>query len=313
MSVPSPSDQLHLDREGYEPRIYVVVPVYNRRNLVNRFLIRLGEQTFRNFTTIVIDDGSTDGSTALIREKFPEVQVLRGDGNLWWTGAINVGIRRAMLLGNASDAILVINDDLEFEPNYLESLYRVWQSTPNTLVGSVLVDVNDPERIFRGGELVNRWTAKSRHLNTGRKLGEFGKGYQVEVSSLTGQGALVPIHVFRSIGLYDDKHFQQCGDTELPVRAKNRGYRLIVSYGAVVKARSDEIGINHASFYSLRDAKEYFFGVKSNCRLKYRFFFAYDTATSVAAFFSFLLFDIARLTIHFLRRLKFSGSTSFPG
>ena len=305
MLVPPPEPARRRNPQGFQPKIYIILPVYNRKALVECFLDCLNEQTFRNFTVIVVDDGSTDSTAEMIGKKFPNVHVLRGDGNLWWTGAINVGIRFAMLNAAADDAILIINDDLEIGSDYLESLYRTWQSTPNTLIGSVIVDVNDPDRIFRGGERVNRWTAKGQHLNTGKRLSQFSDDYHVDVSLLTGQGILIPVRVFRDIGLYDEKHFQQCGDTELPARAKNRGYRLIVSYRAVVKANTEEIGINHKPYYNIRDMKEYFFGVKSNSRLKYRFFFAFNTATNPFAFISFFLFDLLRITYHFFIRLRF--------
>jgi N-acetylglucosaminyl-diphospho-decaprenol L-rhamnosyltransferase len=306
MPVRSPRAQPRWNARGIGSRIYIVLPVYNRRLLVERFLNRLNEQTFRNFTVIVVDDGSTDGTATLIEKRFSNVHLLRGDGSLWWTGATNVGIRHAMKHSTKDDAILIINDDLEISPDYLESLYRVWNSMPNTLIGSVVVDINDPERIIDGGRLVNWWTAKFRHLNIGKKLNEFNKNYHVDVSLLTGWGTLVPVQVFYDVGLYDDTHFQQCGDTELTARAKNRGYRLIMSYAAIVKCAPEQTAsINVARFYSLRDLKTYFFDVKSNYRLKYRYFFAKNAARNPAAFVSFLICDLARVTVHFLRRLRF--------
>src|SRR5918997_5629533 len=96
-----------------EPKIYVIVPVFNRRSYTERFLYCMREQTFTNFEVIVVDDGSTDGTSEIITEHFKEVSLLRGDGTLWWTGAINVGIRHALTRASDSDAVLVINDDLE--------------------------------------------------------------------------------------------------------------------------------------------------------------------------------------------------------
>ncbi len=206
-------DATHIETGPRYGKIHIIVPVFNR----------IRNQTFRHFETVVVDDGSTDGTAATISERFGEVHLLRGDGNLWWTGGINLGIRYAMTRASETDAILVINDDLQLSPDYLENLHTAWQSMPETLIGSVVVDINDPDVIYDGGRTVNWWTAKFRMLNSKRKLSEFPKRHCVEVSLLTGWGTLVPIRVFREIGLYDDEHFQQCGDTELPVRAKNAG------------------------------------------------------------------------------------------
>ena len=187
--------------------IYIVVPVFNRKALTERFLDCLREQRFRNFHTIVVDDGSTDGTAELITDRFKEVQLLRGDGSLWWTGATNVGIRHALQSALADDAVLVINDDVEVDADYLQTLHRSWSTTPKALIGSLVVDITAPEVIVDGGRLMNRWTAKFDILNVRRRRSEFPSGHCVDVSLLTGWGTLIPVQVFREIGLFDDKHF----------------------------------------------------------------------------------------------------------
>jgi len=291
--------------EAIPGRIYVVVPVFNRKSLTERFLCCMRSQSFRNFETIVVDDGSTDSTAELVSERFPEVHLLRGDGSLWWTGAINLGIRYAMARAAAEDSILVINDDVEVNQTYLATLHRLWTSMPRTLIGSVAVDVEKSATIVDGGGLVNWWTAKVTKLNVGRRISDFGSDYSVDVSFLTGRGVLIPTEVFRKIGLYNDKHYQQSGDDELPVRAAAAGYRLIVSYASIVKTYTKtSYNLNVCDTFSLRDIWKYFFDIKANARLKGRFFFAYDTAATPFSFISFLLFDIARITAHFVLRLR---------
>ena len=286
-------------------KIYIVIPVHNRKALTERFLDCLAKQTFRNWTAIVVDDGSTDGTSELIAAKFPDVCLLRGDGSLWWTGAVNAGIRHALLEASPQDAVLIINDDLEIDPVYLDRLYAVWQSTRKTLIGSVVVPIDDPDRIYYGGERLDRWLAKSRWLNAGKRLSEFSRDHRVEVSVLNGMGTLIPTPVFRDVGLYDDRHFQQCGDTELPARASNAGYSLIVAYDAVVKMPpGTSAGINLQTTYSFADLKTYLFDIKSNYRLRYRLFFAYNIARNPLAFFSYLICDLTRITFHFMSRVR---------
>jgi len=306
ISLKAMEDLTHTENQVRHGTIYVVVPVFNRKSLTRRFLSCLSKQSFRHFETIVVDDGSTDGTAELVSEQFPDVRLLRGDGNLWWTGAINEGIRHAMARAAPEDAILVINDDLEIGSGYLETLHGLWKSMPQTLIGSVAVGIRDPEVIVDGGTIVNWWTAKIRKLNSGRRLSEFEKSHHEDVSLLTGRGTLIPIRVFRDIGLYNDRHYQQSGDDELPVRARNAGYSLVVSYAAVVETHTKaSCSVNVSDTYSLRDFGQYFFGVRSNARLKGRFFFAYDTATNSLSFVGFLLSDLVRIASHFLLRLRF--------
>ena len=66
--------------------LFIVIPVHNRKHFTRDCLLSLRKQTFQNFTIIVIDDGSSDGTGEMIQKEFPEVVLLHGDGNLWWTG-----------------------------------------------------------------------------------------------------------------------------------------------------------------------------------------------------------------------------------
>lgn len=147
------------------PEIFVVLPVFNRKALVERFLQMLRAQSFRRFQTVIVDDGSTDGTSSMIAELFPEVRVLSGTGDLWFTGGVNLAIRDVLARAQGDEAILVINDDVDIGPEYLASLYRLFRSTPGTIIGSVVVDPNEPNRIFDGGRVVNWWTAKMTILN----------------------------------------------------------------------------------------------------------------------------------------------------
>src|SRR6266853_3033622 len=99
MSAPHPEPQAYGSDRGSkanQPHIYIVVAVCNRKGLIEKFLNCLKEQTFRNFTTIVVDDEASDGTVALIEGEFPDVHLLRGNGNLSWTGATNFGIRHGL-------------------------------------------------------------------------------------------------------------------------------------------------------------------------------------------------------------------------
>src|ERR1044071_9943972 len=99
------------------PAIYIIIPVHNRLEATRRCLESLRNQMFTRFQILLVDDGSTDGTSEFVKENYPDVMLLTGDGNLWWTGAINLGIRYALLRGSANDAVLVINNDVEVYPD----------------------------------------------------------------------------------------------------------------------------------------------------------------------------------------------------
>jgi GT2 family glycosyltransferase len=284
--------------------IYCVVPVFNRKHLLRGCLLSLKEQTYKDYKVVVVDDGSTDGTAEMLKDEFPDVKVLRGNGNLWWTGAINKGIDYVLLICNEEDYVLVLNDDLIVPPEYLANFVSLAAAHPDTLIGSVVTDINDRDVIYSGGVRINWITAKMTDLNRGKKLSSFGKGYYTEVSYLTGRGVLIPSKVFREIGLYNNKHYLQCGDIELPARARLAGYKLIVSYDVpvfgYVKAKGH---INHLDTFKLRDIKKFFFDIRSNANVRYRFWFAYDTTPNLVQGTIYLIFDLLRVTSYFVRHL----------
>src|SRR3954447_12060362 len=127
--------------------IFVVIPVFNRKVLLSNCLDSLRSQTNQNFKVIVVDDGSTDGTSDMLKEHFPEVTVLKGDGNLWWTGSMNVGVRHALALCKENDYIMALNDDLVVAPDYIDNYYRLAAAHPDTLIGSVVTDIKNRDLI----------------------------------------------------------------------------------------------------------------------------------------------------------------------
>ena len=89
--------------------IYIIIPVHNRMEFTRQCLNSLTQQTYRKFKIIVVDDGSSDETRVMIQKEFSEVDLLHGDGNLWWTGATNFGVKH--VLKNATHARLCTNDE----------------------------------------------------------------------------------------------------------------------------------------------------------------------------------------------------------
>jgi len=82
-------------------KIWICIPVFNRKELTLKCLASLQRQQFNNFITVVCDHGSTDGTSVAINQQFPEVIIIQGDNSLWWTAAINRSV--AYVLEHADD------------------------------------------------------------------------------------------------------------------------------------------------------------------------------------------------------------------
>jgi GT2 family glycosyltransferase len=288
--------------------IYIIIPIHNRKGMLKTCLECLQKQDMQDFSIIVVDDGSTDGTDQMVQREFPNVILLVGDGNLWWAGSINMGIRHALNICHPEDYILTLNDDLIVLPDYLGKILNAAKLNPSTIIGSVETTIDHPNIIKSGGTKINWLTAKVKILNTEKKLDDFDKGYLVEVSELTGRGTLFPSEVFRKVGLYDDIHIKQCADTELPIKASFKfGYKLLVCYDAnVISYPANRSDINSKDYYTLSDATEFFFSIKSHFNLINRYWIARSIAPGKFWFARYLLLSIFRIIGRFVIRMKFS-------
>ena len=285
------------------PTVWVCIAVFNRLQYTRKCLELLLSQTYGNIRPVVVDDGSSDGTSAMIAAEHPEAVLLRGDGSLYWTGAMHLGAAHIMAHGGADDYLLLLNDDLTFAPDLIEKLIGKSKLHPRSLIQAVESCSDDPDLIWQGGVRMNWWTAKHRRLNHHRRRSEFPSGYCEQSDYLTGRGVLVPIEVFRRVGNYDAS-YKQYGDPEFSRRAAKNGYRLIVSYDELVLSYEKGNNLNEAESYCLRDLKRYYFGVLSNTRLPTRWKDARAMTNSGGQALVFFAFDLVRITGHFVKRLK---------
>lgn len=222
--------------------IFIVIPVFNRKDFTRACLQSLFEQTYTNYKIIVVDHGSTDGTSSMITTEFSNVILVEGDSSMWWSAATNKGIEKAFQLsGEATDFILTLNNDLIVDKNYLECLLESAQTKTNVLVGSTCLSILDEDKIIFGGIKWNRWHAKYKPAININQPYSVMRSHSNSVASdlLPGRGTLVPLVAFQKVGLFDCKNFPHyAADEDFSLRCKNAGFELIVSTKACVKVCS---------------------------------------------------------------------------
>lgn len=205
------------------PKVSVVTPIHNGIKETLRYLNSLFKITYPNYEVIIVDDGSTDRSAEIIRRKFPEVIILSGDGDLWWSGAINLGVRRA--LADGADYVLNMNNDVVVEKRFLAELVSCARKYPHSLIGSKILFLSNKKFVWYFGAKFDESTSDIA-LVQGRST-KFNKIQEAEF--LTGMGTLIPAKAFKEVGYFDTKNFPQYfGDSDFSLRAKRRRYRLLV-------------------------------------------------------------------------------------
>lgn len=225
--------------------VFAIVPVHNRLNHTRDVLDCLRRQTYRDLHVVVVDDGSTDGTAEYLAEQaaLGGVTSFRGDGNLWWGGAVQLALGTFLPRASVNDAFLLINNDTAFDADYVATLVGVSEALPDTVVGSILRHKEPPHRVLSIGPMLDIWGMsiwdQLRDI-PGDELNALPPVY--DVSALPGRGTLYPVIILRTIGMLRTRLLPHYfSDYELSARAKRHGYRTIVSTQAAVYS-ADEFG-----------------------------------------------------------------------
>ena len=208
------------------PRVSVVIPTWNGAGMLRLAMLSLRRQTWTDFETIVVDNGSTDSTAAMLARDFPEVRVITFAENRGFAPATNAGLREAR-----GGILVCMNNDLEAEPGWLEALVTALDRRPD--VGSVasrMMDARRPGIIDAAGDAMSlvAW-----NVGRGEPDGPwFGEGR--EILSACAGAAAYRREVFERVGYLDEAFFAWFEDVDLGLRAQIAGFRCWYEPSAVV-------------------------------------------------------------------------------
>jgi len=194
--------------------IFIIIPVHNRQQTTLKCLETLMQNgDLKRYQAVVVDDGSTDGTEASIHQQYPEVIVLRGNGNLWWTGAIALGMDYASKQG--AEYFIWLNDDCTPQPNTLSCLVEFCQKQPQSLTGSACY-LAESNALHESGAL-------------GRQRLAAKPGEVVTVDEMSGHCVCLPASVVKQIGLPDTRRFPHYhGDSMYVLKATRSGFSAFI-------------------------------------------------------------------------------------
>lgn len=177
--------------------------------------------------TIVVDNGSIDGTSDAVREAYPDVELVRTETNLGFAEGNNVGIRHALALG--AGYVLVLNNDVEVDPGFIRSLVEEAGRRPDAGALCSKILYADPADLiwFAGASFDPRsgYNGRQRGYRE-RDDGRFDG--VVETDRACGAAMLVPRNVLEEVGVFDAELFFYSEDTDWSLRAHAAGYRHYV-------------------------------------------------------------------------------------
>ncbi|MBC5772976.1 glycosyltransferase family 2 protein [Pontibacter sp. KCTC 32443] len=218
--------------------IHIVIPVFNRKEYTKACLQSLREQSNKGYTVIIVDDGSTDGTEAMLRSEFPEVTILKGDGGLFWTAGVNMGINYA--LRQNARLIMTMNNDIVADRDLIENMYKWHECKPNALLGALELDAISGKALF-GGERLNWKLNKIEQVLDSLKP-EDQKGIHA-VTHLPGRSLLIPSSIIDKVGIFDQERFPHyIADYDYTHTVRRAGFELFCNYDAKIYTYPEESG-----------------------------------------------------------------------
>lgn len=197
-------------------KVTVIIPNYNGAKFLRPCLEALRKQTSKEFVTLLVDNASTDESLDILKE-YPEVKLLSMEKNEGFSGGVNAGIR-----ASKTPYVILLNNDTEAEPEYVEALLRAIERKDNIFsVSSRMVQLYQKDRMDDAGDMysVLGW-AYQRGVD--RPLSEYDK--PCRVFSACAGAAIYRREVFEEIGCFDEMHFAYLEDIDVGYRARIYGY-----------------------------------------------------------------------------------------
>jgi GT2 family glycosyltransferase len=208
------------------PDVTVVVLNWNGVNDTLACLDSLAALTYQRFKVIVVDNGSTDDSLALLRPyqaPYP-MALLETGANLGFAEGNNVGIRAALEAG--ADAVLLLNNDTVVGPNLLSELVAAATTHPEGGVFSAKIFYHaEPNKLWYAGA---KWLADKQHFqHVGIGEVDDKRLYEnvVETDYASGCALFIRADVIKKMGLMDAQFFLTYEETDWCYRARAAGFK----------------------------------------------------------------------------------------
>lgn len=210
------------------PLVSVVIPNWNGEKLLPLCLDSLRRQTYPHLEVIVADNGSTDGSVALLACDYPEVRVVALAENRGYAGGVNAGFRAA-----DGQVLVAFNNDAEADPRWIEELVAALERHPQAGMVTSRVRLFDRrDYLHTAGDF---YGLDGIPGNRG-VWGPDGPAYDEEtrVFGAAGVASAYRRAMLDEIGLLDESFGSYLEDVDLSWRAQLAGYGCIYAPRAVV-------------------------------------------------------------------------------
>ena len=209
------------------PSVHIIILNWNNMQDTSKCLESLQGLKYKNYELVVVDNGSKNHEGDQLKNRFPEIILIKNPTNLGFTGGCNTGIKYA--LEQNADYIFLLNNDTIVSDDFLGKLVDFYESTPDAGHVCPLTLALDKQTILYGGARFNLWTGIIRMINKGKLKKDVtlsANPYKTDYAS--GACDLVSTNLIKKIGMLDDSYFFYFEDTDWSYLAREHGYESYV-------------------------------------------------------------------------------------
>lgn len=210
-----------------------------------------------NFTLILVDNASRDGTVEAVSSRYPSVRILGQQRNLGFAEGNNVGIRHALALG--ADYVFLLNNDAIVAADAIHLCVAAAERLPDTgAICPLIYFAQPPNLVWYAGATFDPSRAHSGHMLGYREIdrGQFASAG--ETGRAVGAAVLLPRHVLEQVGLLDPALFFLYEDVDWSLRARALGFRIFLMPEAKVWHRvSAAAGGEHAPLIAYYDTRNH--------------------------------------------------------
>jgi GT2 family glycosyltransferase len=202
---------------------------------------------------VLVDDGSADGTADAASSLSDRVEVVRGDGSLFWARSMAIAERRAM--ESRPDYLLWLNDDVILDPDSLKTLVAASGDPARRIVAGWVVDPISGAATYGGIQRVDWHPLRYRFVTP-------CDGTPRPVTSFAGNVVLVPRHAYLLVGGIDGAFSHARADWDYGLRARRHGIQIVVTGQAVGTCPAGVYGSWRDPGLSVREKARICFGRK---------------------------------------------------
>lgn len=274
---------MNTDKNQHTPRVVIVALNYNQYALTRDMLESLRKNRFENTQVILVDNHSSDGSAAKLRQEFPEAEIHEPGKNLGCAGGRNYGAKVA--LEKDADYVFFVDNDMFVAEDCIPRMVKHMERNPNIgIIGPRVMCHPETEEIWALGTTIDWDTCE--YVSVQAYPAEIPADGLIESAWIPGGASMIRASVFCDVGLIDERFFIYFEDTDFSFRIRNRGMRVAIDPEAVLWHRQrSSIGADtpQSAYYFTRNRILFFMTYSPRPLVSWWFF------TSRALLWSFRL------------------------